>query len=100
MVFTFLLCLVILTVVMAKALQGNQIYGPAIGITLATIGAAGGPLSGGAFNPAIGINPWLYRGFFGDSPNGRVMILNLVGPLLGGALASYFDSFANLRGEG
>ena len=50
---TFALCYVVLNVATAKATAGNSNYGLAIGFTVTTMAFAFGPLSGGAFNPAV-----------------------------------------------
>ena len=55
--FTFALALVVLNSATANATSGNSFYGLAIGFTV-TVGAfAGGAISGGAFNPAVGLGP-------------------------------------------
>ena len=50
---TFALCYVVLNVATAKATAGNSNYGLAIGFTVMVMAFAFGPLSGGAFNPAV-----------------------------------------------
>jgi aquaporin Z len=52
---TFILCLVILNVSIAKGTAGNNFYGVAIGFTVIGIAYAFGGISGGAFNPAVAI---------------------------------------------
>ncbi len=52
---TFILCLVILNVAIAKGTAGNSYYGVAIGFTVIGIAYAFGGISGGAFNPAVAI---------------------------------------------
>jgi aquaporin Z len=47
---------------------------------------AGGPISGGAFNPAVGLGPALCMLFFGTADISHVWIY-IVGPLTGGILA-------------
>ena len=63
--FTFALCYVVLNVATAKATAGNSYYGLAIGFTVMTGAFAVGPISGGAFNPAVAVgisvmelSPW------------------------------------------
>merc|ERR1719305_2057931 len=51
--YTFMLCFVVLTVAATKACSGNQYYGLAIGFVIVAGGYAGGGVSGGAFNPAV-----------------------------------------------
>jgi len=50
---TFALCYVVLNVATAKGTAGNSNYGLAIGFTVMTMAYALGPISGGAFNPAV-----------------------------------------------
>jgi aquaporin Z len=87
---TFALAYVVLNVATAKATAGNSFYGLAIGFTVMTMAFALGPVSGGAFNPAVatGItimhvakasNCWIY----------------LIGNLGGGALAAIAFKFIN-----
>jgi aquaporin Z len=63
--FTFALVYVVLNSATAKGTAGNSFYGLAIGFTVAAGALAVGPVSGGAFNPAValgactcGIAPW------------------------------------------
>lgn len=51
--FTFALCYVVLNVATAKANAGNSFYGLAIGATVMVGAFTVGPISGGAFNPAV-----------------------------------------------
>jgi aquaporin Z len=86
-VFTFALALVILNVAVAKRAAGNGYYGIAIGLTVAVGAGAGGGISGGAFNPAVGIGPTLVHALLGGGSFGALW-LYLAGPLLGAALAA------------
>ena len=86
LLFTFALALVVLNVATAAKTEGNSFYGLAIGFTVVVAAFAGGPISGGAFNPAVGIGPTLVH-----APAGRSLAtlwLYIVGPLAGGALAA------------
>ncbi|HVW21383.1 MAG TPA: aquaporin [Opitutaceae bacterium] len=63
--FTFALCWVVLNVATSKGTIGNSFYGIAIGATVMAGAFAVGPISGGAFNPAVatgitvmGLAPW------------------------------------------
>ncbi len=63
--FTFALCFVVLNAATSKNTAGNSFYGLAIGFTVLTGAFAVGPVSGGAFNPAValgviimGLKPW------------------------------------------
>merc|ERR1719409_2503527 len=51
--YTFMLCFVVLNVAATKANDGNQFFGLAIGFVIIAGGYAGGGVSGGAFNPAV-----------------------------------------------
>ncbi len=85
--FTFALALVVLNVATASETDGNSFYGLAIGFTVLVGAFAGGPVSGGAFNPAVGIGPILMDTFAGDGGLGDIWIY-IVAPLLGGAAAA------------
>merc|ERR1719453_1499295 len=55
-VYTFMLCFVVLNVACSKAHAGkNQFYGLAIGFVIVAGGYSGGHISGGAFNPAVAL---------------------------------------------
>ena len=53
--FTFALCYVVLNVATAKGTSGNSFYGLAIGFTVLIGAYSVGPISGGAFNPAVAV---------------------------------------------
>ncbi len=56
--FTFALAWVVLNVATAKATMGNSFYGLAIGFTVLVGAITVGGISGGAFNPAVGLGVW------------------------------------------
>lgn len=85
--FTCLLCLTVLNTATAKPTQGNSFYGLAIGFSIVIAAFAGGPVSGGAFNPAIGTGPTIVNALVGGGSWSHLW-LYLVGPLAGGVLAS------------
>jgi aquaporin Z len=85
--FTFALCLVVLNVATAKQTRGNSYYGLAIGFTVVVAAFAGGGVSGGAFNPAVGTGPTLVHALTGHGSMSSWW-LYLVGPFLGGAAAA------------
>jgi len=85
--FTFALCLVVLNVATSKKTAGNSYYGLAIGFTIVVAAFAGGDISGGAFNPAVGTGPTLIHALGGEGGWGNLW-LYWVGPLAGGALAA------------
>ena len=85
--FTFALALVVLNTATAPETDGNSYFGLAIGFTV-TVGAfAAGPISGGAFNPAVGIGPILMDGLAGGGSMSALWIY-IVAPLVGGAMAA------------
>lgn len=87
--YTFALALVVLNVATAHGTQGNSFYGLAIGFTVVAAAFAGGGISGGAFNPAVGIGPTLVHVMVGgEGATFAHLWLYIVGPFLGGALAA------------
>ncbi|MFN8654185.1 MAG: aquaporin [Gemmatimonadales bacterium] len=85
--YTFALALVVLNSATHPGTKGNSFYGLAIGFTLTAAAFAGGPISGGAFNPAVGIGPTLVHGLLGGGSFANLW-LYIVGPFVGGALAA------------
>jgi aquaporin Z len=85
--YTCALALVVLNVATAKATAGNSFYGLAIGFTVVVAAFAGGPVSGGAFNPAVGIGLITSKVLSGGTGLEHLW-LYIVGPLAGGALAA------------
>jgi len=51
--YTCMLCFVVLNVAVCGANNGNEYYGIAIGFVIVAAGYAAGGISGGAFNPAV-----------------------------------------------
>jgi aquaporin Z len=86
-IFTFLLALVVLNVATAKQTQGNSYYGVAIGGTVLAAAFAVGGISGGAFNPAVGLGPAIAGLVTGSGAPAQWWIY-LAGPLLGGGAAA------------
>jgi aquaporin Z len=82
--YTFALALVVLNVATIQKTKGNSFYGLAIGFTIVVAAYAGGPLSGGAFNPAVGFGPILVHSVFADGTLGDLWIY-VAGPLIGAA---------------
>jgi aquaporin Z len=85
--YTFALALVVLNSAASAKTHGNSFYGLAIGFTVVVAAFAGGPISGGAFNPAVGIGPIAVHATIGEG-TWSFLWLYLVGPLLGGAAAA------------
>lgn len=83
-IFTFFLTLVVMNVAATKKTEGNSFYGLAIGFTIVGAAIAGGPISGGAFNPAVGLSAAIAKG------NLPQVWIYIAGPLLGSTLGSLF----------
>ena len=85
--FTFALALVVLNVATTRGEEGNAYFGIAIGFTVMAAVFAGGAISGGAFNPAVGAGPALVAAALGKGGLGSVWYY-LAGPFAGAALAA------------
>lgn len=85
--FTFLLVLVIANVALSSGTRGNGYYGIAIGLTVAAGAFAVGPVSGAAFNPAVGIGLTLIDAAINGGGLDALWIY-LAGPLAGAAVAA------------
>lgn len=96
--FTFALALVVCNSATAVATAGNSFYGLAIGFTVMVGAFAGGAISGGAFNPAVGVGPIVYSALAGAGGYGHLW-LYLVGPLAGGLVAGLVSNYQH-SGEG
>jgi glycerol uptake facilitator-like aquaporin len=90
--FTFLLASVVLHTAATEKTKGNQYFGLAIGLTVLAGAFAGGPISGGAFNPAVGISPLLFDITHIQDHMINVVIY-LIGPIVGGMLAGLVYKF-------
>jgi aquaporin Z len=86
--FTFLLAFVVLHVAATNKTKGNQYFGIAIGFALMVGAFAGGPISGGAFNPAVGLGPLLFD-IANISSHLASFTIYLIGPFVGGYLAGF-----------
>jgi len=85
--FTFALALVVVNVATVAKTAGNSYFGLAIGMTVLAGAYAGGPISGGAFNPAVGVGPILVHKINGGGSWAHLW-LYLVGPFAGGLAAA------------
>jgi aquaporin Z len=86
--FTFALALVVLNAATASKTAGNSFYGLAIGFTVMVGAFAGGGISGGAFNPAVGLGPNIAKTLLGAGSLGHTWIY-VVGPAIGAVLAAF-----------
>ncbi|HIG32309.1 MAG TPA: porin [Flavobacteriales bacterium] len=92
-IFTFALVLVILNVATNPKTEGNSYYGLAIGFTIMAAAFAGGKISGGVYNPAVGTGPILVDTIMGDGDTLGNLWYYLVGPITGAVLATYVYKF-------
>jgi aquaporin Z len=86
-VFTAALVLVVLNVAATKETAGNSYYGLAIGATVASGAFVVGPVSGAAFNPAVGFGATLGGVLFSGGTWSDLWIY-VVGPLAGAGIAA------------
>ncbi len=95
LLFTFALVYVVLNVATAKANAGNSYFGLAIGFTVLAGAYAAGPVSGGAFNPAVALGPILADLVVGDGRTLGGLWVYLAATFAGGALAALAFRFIN-----
>lgn len=86
--FTFLLATVVLHTAVTDKTKNNHYYGLAIGLSLMVGAFAGGPISGGAFNPAVGAGPLLFD-LRNLGEHLSLIFFYLITPTIGGALAGW-----------
>jgi aquaporin Z len=91
-IYTFALVLVVLNVAVSKRTTGNSYYGLAIGFAVLAGAFAGGGISGGAFNPAVGIGPIVIHALAGGGSFGNLW-LYIAGPFAGAVLAATVYAF-------
>ena len=92
---TFALAYVVLNVATAKGTAGNSYYGLAIGFTVMAMAVAMGGISGGAFNPAVGIGRGIGNLIVGSGQHISKVWIYIVGPLIGGSLAGVAFKYLN-----
>ncbi|BBM84869.1 MIP/aquaporin family protein [Candidatus Uabimicrobium amorphum] len=92
--FTFLLVTVILNVATTKKLDGNYIYGLAIGLTVTAGALCVGKISGAVFNPAVGLGP-IFMDALNNGASWGNLYIYIVGPLAGGILSAVLFRFFN-----
>lgn len=92
---TFALAYVVLNVATSKGTAGNPTYGLAIGFTVFAMAVALGGISGGAFNPAVGVGRTVADMIVGSGTSTGNWWLYIVGPGIGGALAALAFRFLN-----
>ena len=92
---TFALAYVVLNVATSKDTAGNSYYGLAIGFTVTSMAIALGGISGGAFNPAVGIGRNLADSIVGEGGNITHVWIYIIGPLIGSSLAAVTFNMLN-----
>ncbi len=95
-VFTLALVLVVLNVAATKQTAGNSFYGLAIGVTVMAGAYVVGPISGGAFNPAVGVGATVGSAVFAHG-GWSDLWLYIAGPLVGAAVAAVIHRTQTLR---
>jgi aquaporin Z len=93
--FTFALVYVVLNSATAKGTEGNSFYGLAIGFTVVVGAFAVGPVSGGAFNPAVAVGVTT-MGLVDPVTN---IWIPLVADFAGGAAAGLLFNALNMGGD-
>ncbi|MBM4194207.1 MAG: porin [Gemmatimonadetes bacterium] len=91
-VWTFALAYVVMHVATSKATEGNSYFGLAIGMTVAAGAIAMGPITGGAFNPAVGVGAAIVEMVLGREP-APLWWVYAVAPVLGAATAGVVFKF-------
>jgi aquaporin Z len=92
--FTFALVYVVLNVATAQGTSGNSFYGLAIGFTVMVGAFAVGPVSGGAFNPAVGVGVFVMK-----LASPQSLIIYLVADFAGGAAAALLFNALDMGGD-
>lgn len=91
---TFGLAYVVLNVATSKGTEGNSYFGLAIGGTVAAFAIAFGGITGGAFNPAVGLAPAVVEMITGHAVSSLAWVY-AVGPIVGAAAAGYVFKYQN-----
>jgi aquaporin Z len=87
-VATFALVYVVLNVATSEATKGNSYFGLAIGATVMAMAIAFGGITGGAFNPAVGIAPAIVNAALGNG-FGAMTWAYVAGPLAGATAGAF-----------
>jgi aquaporin Z len=85
---TFALAYVVLNAATTVRSTGNSKYGLAIGFTVTAMAYTFGPISGGAFNPAVALGASIFGAFEWSN-----IWIYLAGTFVGGALAGFTFNF-------
>lgn len=84
--YTFMLCFVVLNVAVAKNNSPNQFYGLAIGLVIVAGAYGAGAVSGGCFNPAVAIGIDVASAGIGFGWCFAYMIFEVIGAVLAAVL--------------
>lgn len=96
LLLAFGLAMIILVVGTSERFRNNDIFGVAIGFTIAALAIVGGPLSGGVFNPAITLGSCINGLVQGVEISYMLAGIYIASAFAGGALAAYaFKYFFN-----
>jgi len=87
---TFALVLVVLNVATSKDVEKNSYFGLAIGFTVQAMAYGVGSISGGAFNPAVGLLQLINQSQGLTHEMVSMLWIFWVGPFVGGILAALF----------
>ncbi len=90
-IFTLALVLVVLNVAVSKKTEGKGFYGLAIGLVIVVGAISAGPISGGAFNPAVGLCSTIINVYKGGG-DWQFVWIPIVGPLVGAMIGQFIWS--------
>jgi aquaporin Z len=96
---TFALAYVVLNVATAKDNAGNSFYGLAIGFTVMSMAVALGGISGGAFNPAVGVGRSVANLMIGSGTSIGNAWIYIIGPFAGAILAAFTFKYLYAGGD-
>ena len=85
---TFALCLVVLSVTTTASQEKNSHFGLAVGATIFAADVSVGSITGGAFNPAVGLGLWLSKGLLAGQWKDCAYIAAVPMPMLGAMFAA------------
>jgi aquaporin Z len=95
--FTYLYVYAFLTVTSHPKLKNNTFYGLVLGATIMVGLFSSIQTSGGVFNPATSVGVTLSHLFIGDGVSKYYLWYYLVGPSLGGLIATAHYSLINVK---
>jgi aquaporin Z len=96
---TFALVNTVLQVAVSKKSHGNQYFGLAIALSVMAGAYAVGTISGGAFNPAVGLAPQIASILTTGSLQVEKITIYIIGPILGSIAAVKYYEFTHTKEE-